>query len=195
MVTIHSPGFLPRASSAIRSWMSRIERTRPSEGKTLRSASRSICAWPSVMPGMTVRPPRSMTRVVGPACAATAASGPTATMRSPAMAMAWAIVKSSTVTTLPFRRMISADAVAPASRRRRALPRGRCRKAACETVAVRWRRPFRKDRRGMVSPPQRLVSNGQERSNTTDRRAQSPKIVGLEARAADQRAVDVQRRP
>ena len=33
MVTIHSPGFLPRASSAMRSWMSLIERTGPSDGK------------------------------------------------------------------------------------------------------------------------------------------------------------------
>ncbi len=33
MVTIHSPGARERASSAMRSWMSRIERTGPSAGK------------------------------------------------------------------------------------------------------------------------------------------------------------------
>src|SRR5262249_54660586 len=109
MVTIHSPGALPRASSAIRSWMSRIERTRPSAGKTLRSASRSIWAWPSVSPGMTALPFRSITRVAGLVTAAMTASGPTATMRSPAMAIACAMVEAaSTVITLPFLRTRSA---------------------------------------------------------------------------------------
>src|SRR5712692_9265174 len=109
MVTIHSPGAFPRASSAMRSWISRIERTRPSEGKTFRSASRSMCAWPSVMPGMTVLPARSTTRVVAAVCAAIAASGPTATIRSPAMAIACAIVDAaSTVMILPFLRTRSA---------------------------------------------------------------------------------------
>src|SRR5205085_12254902 len=69
MVTTHSPGCLPRASSAMRSWMSLVERTLPSAGKTLRSASRSMWAWPSFRPGMTVRFLRSSTRVVGAVCA------------------------------------------------------------------------------------------------------------------------------
>src|SRR5258707_12021364 len=58
---------------------------------------------------MTDLPFRSMMRVAGAACAAIAASSPTATIRSPAMAIAWAIEKSaSTVMTLAFLRMKSA---------------------------------------------------------------------------------------
>src|SRR6478735_2639866 len=112
MVTIHSPGCLALASSAMRSWMSRIERTGPSAGNTLRKASRSIWAWPSVMPGMTALPLRSTTRVAGPAMAAIAASGPTARIRSPAIAIACAIVNAgSTVMILPLVRMRSAGVV------------------------------------------------------------------------------------
>src|SRR5262249_23209250 len=60
-------------------------------------------------PGMTDLPFRSMMRVAGAACAATAASSPTATIRSPAMAIAWAIEKlASTVITLALLRMNSA---------------------------------------------------------------------------------------
>ena len=48
-------------------------------------------------------------RVAGPVCAVIAASGPTATMRSPAIAIAWAIVNApSTVITLPLRSTRSA---------------------------------------------------------------------------------------
>ena len=116
MVTIHSPGFLPRASSAMRSWMSRIERTRPSEGNTLRSPSRSMCAWPSVMPGMTALPLRSTTRVRGPVCGVIASFGPTAMILSPAIAIASVTVELlSMVMTLPLRRMRSAAAVAGAA--------------------------------------------------------------------------------
>src|SRR5262249_62167623 len=58
---------------------------------------------------MTDLPFRSMMRVAGAACAATAASSPTATIRSPAMAIAWAIEKlASTVITLALLRMNSA---------------------------------------------------------------------------------------
>jgi hypothetical protein len=54
-------------------------------------------------------PFRSMMRLAGVACAAIAASSPTATIRSPAMAIAWAIEKlASTVMTLAFLRMRSA---------------------------------------------------------------------------------------
>src|ERR1700730_10505429 len=50
-----------------------------------------------------------MMRVAGAACAAIAASSPTATIRSPAMAIAWAIEKlASTVMTVAFLRMRSA---------------------------------------------------------------------------------------
>jgi len=43
-----------------------------------------------------------MTRVHGAVCAAIAAFGPTATMRSPAIAIAWAMLKpASTVMILP----------------------------------------------------------------------------------------------
>ena len=109
MVTIHSPDRLPRASSAIWSWMSRIERTRPRDGKTLRNASRSMCAWPSMRPGTTVLPLRSMTRVCALMCAVIASFAPTAMILSAVIAIAWAIVKvPSTVRTLPFFRTISA---------------------------------------------------------------------------------------
>src|SRR5262245_66679066 len=54
-------------------------------------------------------PFRSMMRLAGVACAAIAGSSPTATIRSPAMAIAWAIEKlASTVMTLAFLRMRSA---------------------------------------------------------------------------------------
>src|SRR5207249_5098910 len=58
---------------------------------------------------MTDLPFRSMMRVAAAACVAIAASSPTATIRSPAMAIAWAIEKlASTVMTLAFLRMKSA---------------------------------------------------------------------------------------
>src|SRR5215471_14480755 len=58
---------------------------------------------------MTDLPFRSTMRVAGAACAAIAASSPTAAIRSPAMAIAWAIEKSApTVMTLAFLRMTSA---------------------------------------------------------------------------------------
>ena len=123
----------------MRSWMSLIERTRPSEGKTLRSASRSMCAWPSIRPGVTVRLLRSSTRVAGAVCAAIAASGPTARILSPAMAIAWAIEeRASMVMTLAFFRIRSAGGAARRSRAARLAPapgcprRHRCRDAcAC----------------------------------------------------------------
>src|SRR6266850_2901094 len=89
--------------------MSRIERTRPSDGKTFLRPSRSMCAWPSIRPGMTVFPRRSMVRVAGAVNAAMAALGPTATTRSPEMAMESATVEPrSTVMILPFRNTKSA---------------------------------------------------------------------------------------
>src|SRR5215831_1596473 len=58
---------------------------------------------------MTDLPFRSMMRVAGAVCAAIAASSPTATIRSAAMAIAWAIEKlASIVMTLAFLRMKSA---------------------------------------------------------------------------------------
>ncbi len=155
MVTIHSPGALPRASSAMRSWISRIERTRPSEGNTLRSASRSMWAWPSVMPGMTGRLLRSMMRVAGPACAAIASSGPTARMRSPAMATAEAMVNAgSTVMTLPFLKMMSAAAVAGRADTGCAAAGADTPLASTAAAAVAVPAapaPVRKPRRGMAS--------------------------------------------
>src|SRR5712691_11833366 len=62
---------------------------------------------------MTALPARSTTRVQGAVCAAIAASGPTAKIRSPATATACAIVDAaSTVMTLPFLRMRSAGRAA-----------------------------------------------------------------------------------
>src|SRR3981189_2961255 len=58
---------------------------------------------------MTARPLRSTTRVVGAVCATISASGPTAMIRSPAIAIACAIVKPlSTVMIFPFLRTRSA---------------------------------------------------------------------------------------
>src|SRR5213594_2454141 len=109
MVTIHSPGAFWRASSAIRFWISRIERTRPSDGKTVLSPSRSMCAWLSIKPGITVFPRRSMVRVDREVNAAIAAFGPTAAIRSPVMAIASAMVElRSSVMILPLRKTTSA---------------------------------------------------------------------------------------
>ena len=64
--------------------------------------------WLSISPGMTVRPPRSIRRVPAPASLPMSSLLPTATMRSPRMATACAIVKrSSTVMIFPFDRMRS----------------------------------------------------------------------------------------
>jgi hypothetical protein len=154
MVTIHSPGALPRASSAMRSWMSLIERTRPSEGNTSRNASRSIWAWPSIKPGVTLRPCRSMTRDVGAVCAAIAASDPTATILSPAIATACATLeRASMVMTLPFLRMRSAGGVAGAAG---CAPADEARAAAAAAIATAA--PVTKLRRGSflsAMPPSR----------------------------------------
>ena len=56
------------------------------------SAARIACRWESISPGMSVRPPRSMVRVRGPARRRMAAEVPTAVMRSPEIATASAIV-------------------------------------------------------------------------------------------------------
>jgi hypothetical protein len=145
MVTIHSPGFLPRASSAIRSWMSRIERTRPSDGKTLRRPSRSMWAWPSVMPGMTALPLRSTTRVAGPVWGAIASFGPTATILSLEIAMACVTVDTgSIVMILPSRRTISAAGAAGVPGRRAPSP---CTGPATAATAAAAPAPERKCRR------------------------------------------------
>ena len=86
MVTIHSPGARERASSAMRSWMSRIVCTGPSAGKIDLRPSRSMWAWPSKRPGITALPLRSMMRVAGAVTDAIASRGPTLAMRSPAIA-------------------------------------------------------------------------------------------------------------
>ena len=108
------------------------------------SPSRSMCAWPSMSPGITVLPRRSTIRVAGAMCAAMAASGPTATMRSPAMAIAWAIVKAaSTVMTLPFLSMISAGGYPPGlSRLLCSMISPSLVKATGAAWRVRWRLAF-----------------------------------------------------
>ena len=63
----------------------------------------ALCRWPSINPGITVRPRRSMALVAGPARRRTASSEPTATKRSPRIASACAIENAeSTVTILPL---------------------------------------------------------------------------------------------
>src|SRR5262245_24852694 len=135
--------------------MSRMERTRPSAGNTLRSASRSMWAWPSVMPGMTALPSRSTTRVAGPVCAAIAASGPTARIRSPETAIACAIVKAaSTVMTLPFLSTRSAGPIAaraPGATARVCPCAATDRPPASMPAVPAAPAAFRNRRRGMVS--------------------------------------------
>ena len=64
--------------------------------------------WLSISPGMTARPPRSIRLVLGPASRPISSFVPTATMRSPRIATACAIVKrSSTVMIFPFDRIRS----------------------------------------------------------------------------------------
>src|SRR5262245_19534048 len=75
--------------------------------------SRSMCAWPSMRPGVTVRPLRSTTRVSGAVWAAMVSFPPTASMRSPAMAIACAMLKSrSTVMTFALLSIKSAERTA-----------------------------------------------------------------------------------
>ena len=72
------------------------------------SAARMACRCESMSPGMTVRPPRSMTRVAGPASFRTSSDEPTRSDASIAIASACATVdRASSVTILPFRRMVS----------------------------------------------------------------------------------------
>src|SRR5262245_65423014 len=95
------------------------------------------------MPGMIVLPCRSITRVAGPVCGAIAAFGPTARMRSPAIAIACAIVNvGSTVMILPFLRMRSAAMVAGAA--------GACAIADEPEAAAAVAAPARKDRKSVV---------------------------------------------
>jgi hypothetical protein len=66
-------------------------------------------AWLSISPGMTVFPFRSIVCVPGPPSLPISTLRPVARTRSPLIAIAWLIVKrSSTVTTLPLRRIRSA---------------------------------------------------------------------------------------
>jgi len=68
----------------------------------------ALCRCPSINPGITVRPRRSIAFVAGPASRRTAAFVPTATKRSPRIATPSAIENSgSTVTTLPLWRIRS----------------------------------------------------------------------------------------
>ena len=65
--------------------------------------------WLSISPGVTALPPRSIRLVFGPASRVISWLVPTATMRSPRIATACAIVKrSSTVMIFPFDRTRSA---------------------------------------------------------------------------------------
>src|SRR5581483_5194336 len=100
--TIHSPGRARAASRRTTACTSAIERAWSSDGTRSRRPSRSMWAWASTNPGSTVRPRRSTRTVRGPASASTVASSPTATMRSPRTASAWAHENArSTVSTWP----------------------------------------------------------------------------------------------
>ena len=67
-----------------------------------------MCVCASLMPGTTVRPPRSMRRVWSRASAVTDAVSPTAVMRSPAIATAAAHgCAAFAVKTLPLTRIVS----------------------------------------------------------------------------------------
>jgi hypothetical protein len=106
-----------------------------------------MCAWPSISPGVTGLPPRSMRRVAGAVWAAIAASGPTARIRSPAIATACVTVEAeSTVITLAFFRIRSAGLAAGDAG---------CacveRSAAPAAAIVPKPAAFRKSRRGIVS--------------------------------------------
>src|SRR5262245_17110927 len=71
------------------------------------------CIWESMRPGMTVRPPRSMMRVAGPAKPRMSAERPTATIVSSRTANASAMVeRSSSVTILPLTSAVSGDCAA-----------------------------------------------------------------------------------
>src|ERR687897_48617 len=61
--------------------------------------------WASLMPGITVRPCRSTSRVAGPPSARTSWLAPTATMRSPRTAMASAQGRSESAVNIfpPYR--------------------------------------------------------------------------------------------
>src|SRR2546429_244554 len=79
------------------------------------SGARMKWAWLSMSPGITVCFLRSITFVPPPWSSSTSALLPTATMRCPRIASPCAIVKrSSTVTILPFTRMVSAGSAARA---------------------------------------------------------------------------------
>ena len=83
--------------------------------------ARSRCMWLSISPGVTALPPRSIRLRAGPASRPMSALVPTATMRSPRMATAWAIVKrSSTVTIFPFDRIRSGGGCCARDHRARA---------------------------------------------------------------------------
>ena len=110
MVTIHSPaGRARRAGKVIDDLADRLA---AGEGRQSDfRPSRSRCAWPSVRPGITVRPPSSITRVFGPAERRTSASAPTSAMRPPRTASALAFREpGARVSTLPPVRTRSAGA-------------------------------------------------------------------------------------
>ena len=110
MLKTHPPGptdFARARSISIACSRESIPSHRSSSSHVL--PARRRCRWLSISPGMAVRPLRSIVLVPGPASLAISWVEPTATMRSPLTATAWAIVKrSSTVTILPFENTRSA---------------------------------------------------------------------------------------
>ncbi len=102
IVTTHSPGCVFRARSRDAAWISEMDRTRPSEGKTSFKPSRSIWAWASMKPGSTARPARSMQRVQAATQASTSSCEPTTVSLSPAIAIESAMLNRwPSVMTLP----------------------------------------------------------------------------------------------
>jgi hypothetical protein len=116
--TIQLPGGLALAAAAICLSPSESERKRSqcSSPSQLKPAS-VACTCASINPGITARPPRSMTRVPRPINTRTSRSEPTATKRPPRIATAsWIENRGSTVMILPLRKTKSAGAGAAAER-------------------------------------------------------------------------------
>src|SRR3954451_261567 len=98
----------------MRSIASAIE-VAPIQLTSVENFSPARMAWicESMRPGMTVRPPRSMTRVPGPEYRVMSADAPVAMILSPRIAIAWVIDDcASSVMILPLIRTVSAGCAA-----------------------------------------------------------------------------------
>jgi hypothetical protein len=104
---IHAPFAVVFARAAKAACTSAIERAASSDTAISFCPPIIVWMWLSKRPGMTLRPPRSMTRVAGPISAS--ASSPRARMRSPAIASARVRgVAGAKVAILPCRKTRSA---------------------------------------------------------------------------------------